>query len=178
MFQPQNYDEGLLRERLSQMDDLFPNVKNEDVAETVIGLIQGTVQLKDVKGFSDESMEAVYALAYNAVQAGAFENAEKLFRFLVLFDNSEEKHWNGLGLSMFARENYEGALRAYSMAAFFNIDDPKSLIRVAECYVALADAEAAAGVLEGAIEVAGDAPQHAGVKQHAETLLELLQDNK
>ena len=91
------FDEGLLRKELSGIDDIIPGVSNETYADAIVGLIQGKLQLKDVQGFSDDSMEAVYAVAYNAVQAGQFEKGEKLFRFLAMFDNAEEKYWSGLG---------------------------------------------------------------------------------
>ena len=174
--EPIQLDERTLRDKMAQLEDLMPDVSNADVADTVIGLMQGTVQFKDVQGFSDDNMEALYTVAYNAVQAGAFEKAEKLFRFLALFDNSQEKYWNGLGLSLFNQGNYDGALQAYSMATLLNIDDPLVPMRLAECHLALGDIETAVGTLEVALEVAGDNPEHAAAREHAEGLLGLLRN--
>ena len=168
------FDEKMLRDEMARLDDVMPGVSNADVADTVIGLMQGTVQFKDVQGFSDENMEALYTVAYNAVQAGLFEKAEKLFRFLALFDNSQEKYWNGLGISLFNQSNYDGALQAYSMATLLNVDDPLAPMRLAECHLALGDIETAVGTLEVALEIAGDNPEHAAAREHAEGLLGLL----
>ena len=79
-----------------------------------------------------------------------------------------------MGLCLFNQSNYDGALQAYSMSTLLNVDDPMAPMRLAECHLALGDAETAAGALEVALEIAGDNPEHAAAKTHAEGLLDLL----
>ena len=167
-------DEAALRNELSQMDDIMPDVSNADLAETIIGLVRGTIQFKDVQGFTDAEMEALYTIAYNAVQAGAFDKAEKLFRFLALFDQSQVKYWKGLGLCLFTRGEYDAALQAYSMAAMLDIEDALAPMRLAECHLALGDVATAIGALEVALEIAGDRLEHADAKGRIQGLLDLL----
>ena len=174
MLQHFTFDRDILRKQLADMDQLFPGAKNEELADTVVGLLEGKIQFKDIQGLTDNHMEAVYTVAYNAIQAGSFVKAEKLFRFLVMFDNSKEKYWNGLGLSRFKQENYEDALHAYSMSTLLNVDDPKAPMRLAECHIALGDKETAAGAYEVALEIAGDKPEFATERRHAQAVLDLL----
>ena len=53
--------------------------------------------LRDLKGITDEEMEALYALAYHHYQAGHRQEALQRFKLLVTLDPLEQRFWLGLG---------------------------------------------------------------------------------
>jgi tetratricopeptide (TPR) repeat protein len=53
--------------------------------------------LKEVRGITNDELEAVYSLGFGYYTTGKFEEAQKLFEFLVLFDHLSTKYWFALG---------------------------------------------------------------------------------
>lgn len=118
--------------------------KIEEAAKKIAG---DMATVRELKGITDAEMEAVYSLGFNFYQTGNIENAEKVFKFLVLFDHFEPKYWIGLGAILQIKKAFEGAITAYSYASFLNIHDPKPQYHAAECYLALGDRENALSAL-------------------------------
>ena len=67
------------------------------IANDVKTLIEKRATLKQMKGVTNDELEAVYSLAFGYYQTGKYEEAHKLFQFLVLFDHLNAKYWFGLG---------------------------------------------------------------------------------
>ncbi len=103
--------------------------------------------VRELKGITDAEMEAIYSLGFNFYQTGNIENAEKVFKFLVLFDHFCAKYWIGMGAVLQVKRQYEGAITAYAYASFLDIHDPKPQFHAAECYLAKGDRANAASAL-------------------------------
>ncbi len=132
------------------------------------------VTLKDVRGFSDSEMEALYAVAYNLYRSGQYEKSLKLFRLLCFFDHMEPKYWLGLGAVQQMMKKYEDAAKAYAYASMLDISDPKPAVHAAECLLALGRKDEAEGALLAAIEFSKDDERHKEMRERAKTLLELM----
>lgn len=100
----------------------------------------GVATVRDVKGITDDEMEAVYTVAYNHYAVGRYEDAEEIFKFLVIFDHLNETYWMGLGACRQARKNFKEALAAYRhVVGHLNIENYKAAYYAAECLLALGD---------------------------------------
>ena len=104
--------------------------------------------IKELKGITNEEMEAVYSLAFNYYRTGKFDEAEKLFDFLALFDHLNAKFWMGVGAVRQVKKNYAGAVQAYGYASFLDLSNPKPQLHAAECFLAQGDKRNAASSLE------------------------------
>ena len=58
---------------------------------------KGLTTVREQKGITDAEMNAVYAVAHNFYMTGRYEDAETVFKFLVIFDHLNPKYWIGLG---------------------------------------------------------------------------------
>ena len=104
--------------------------------------------LKEVKGISNEELESVYSLGFSYYRTGKFEDAQKLFEFLVLFDHLNAKYWFALGAVQQARKDFQKAIASYGYSSFLDLENPKPQFHAAECFLALGDkANAASAVL-------------------------------
>ena len=104
--------------------------------------------LKEVKGISNEELESVYSLGFSYYRTGKFENAQKLFEFLVLFDHLNAKYWFALGAVQQACKDFQKAIASYGYSSFLDLENPKPQYHAAECFLALGDkANAASAVL-------------------------------
>ena len=97
----------------------------------------GTV--REMKGITDAEMEAIYSMGFSFYNTGRYDDAEKVFRFLVLFDNLNARYWTGLGAVFQVKKNYAEAITAYGYASFLDLKNPKPQYLAAECFLALGD---------------------------------------
>ena len=72
--------------------------------------------IKELRGISNNELEAVYSLAFNYYRTGKFDEAEKLFNFLALFDHLNQKYWIGVGAVRQVKKDFSGAVQAYGYA--------------------------------------------------------------
>lgn len=119
-------------------------IDTEKIVETMKKLVTDKATLKQIRGISNEELEAVYSLAFSFYNTGRFEEASKLFQFLVLFDHLNQKFWIGLGATQQALKNYQDAVTSYGYASFLKLDNPKPQYHAAECFLALGDKRNAA----------------------------------
>ena len=88
---------------------------NKEMIEEAAKKIAGDMTtVRELKGITDAEMEAVYSLGFNFYRTGNIENAEKVFKFLVLFDHFNPKYWIGMGAVLQVKKQYQGAITAYA----------------------------------------------------------------
>jgi len=103
--------------------------------------------LKEVKGISNEELESVYSLGFSYYRTGKFEDAQKLFEFLVLFDHLNTKYWFALGAVQQAQKQFQKAIASYGYSSFLDLENPKPQYHAAECFLALGDKTNAASAI-------------------------------
>ncbi len=117
------------------------------IAERVKAIIKDNATLKQLKGVTNAELEAVYSLAFGYYQTGKFNEALKLFQFLVLFDHLNKKYWMGLGAVQQVLKDYQNAVVSYGYCSFLDLENPKPQLHAAECFLALGDKRSAASAL-------------------------------
>ena len=118
------------------------------IAERVKAIIKDNATLKQLKGVTNAELEAVYSLAFGYYQTGKFNEALKLFQFLVLFDHLNKKYWMGLGAVQQVLKDFQGAIVSYGYSSFLDLKNPKPQFHAAECFLAMGDKRNAASSLE------------------------------
>jgi len=123
-------------------------ITKQQIEDAAKKFVKDGATLKEVKGISNEELEAVYSLGFGYYRTGKFEDAQKLFEFLVLFDHLSAKYWFALGAVQQAQKNYEKAVASYGFSSFLDLENPKPQYHAAECFLALGDkANAASAIL-------------------------------
>ena len=123
-------------------------IDTDKLAEGIKSLVKDNATLKQAKGVTNGELEAVYSLAFGYYRTGKYDEALKLFQFLVLFDHLNAKFWFGLGATQQAIKDYQGAVASYGYCSFLNLENPKPQYRAAECFLAIGDKRNAASSLE------------------------------
>lgn len=153
---------------------------NEDIiAETAKKLIEDVTTVRDLKGITDGEMEAVYSLGFNFYNTGRIEDAEKVFKFLVLFDHMNPKYWTGMGAVQQVKREYEAAVTSYGFASFLDLENPKPQFHAAECYLAMGDRTNAISALAALAKFAPDTEEGRAYRAKGEELgkrIESLQE--
>ena len=116
----------------------------KDLAEK---FFQNGATLGEVKGITRRELNAVYQMGLGFYNTGRFDDAEKVFTFLVMFDHLEPKYWLAAGAVQQVKKNFEKAKGAYVQASLLDIHNPKPQYYAAECYLALGQREDALATL-------------------------------
>ncbi len=124
-----------------------PAITTEQITEAARCFVNDYTTLGELKGISHEELEAVYSLGFTQYRTGRYEDASKLFQFLVLFDHLNPKYWLALGAVQQVAKDYQGAIASYGYASFLDLENPKPQLHAAECFLALGDRQNAASAL-------------------------------
>ena len=123
-------------------------ITEEQIASAAKKFVKDGATLKEIRGITNDELEAVYSLGFGYYRTGKFEDAQKLFEFLVLFDHLSSKYWFALGAVQQARKEWQKAIASYGYSSFLDLENPKPQFHAAECYLAIGDkANAASAIL-------------------------------
>ena len=123
-------------------------ITEEQIASAAKQFVKDGATLKEIRGITNDELEAVYSLGFGYYRTGKFEDAQKLFEFLVLFDHLSSKYWFALGAVQQARKEWQKAIASYGYSSFLDLENPKPQFHAAECYLAIGDkANAASAIL-------------------------------
>ena len=120
----------------------------DQIAAAARAFLEDATTLGELKGISRQELEAVYSLGFTHYRTGRYEDAAKLFQFLVLFDHLNPKYWLALGAVQQVAKDYKGAVASYAYASFLDLENPKPQLHAAECFLALGDKENALSSLD------------------------------
>lgn len=123
--------------------------------------------LQEIIGYTHETMEKFYQIAYKLFQHQQYQEAGDAFIFLTTLNPYVYNYWLGLGMSEQLSNKYDGALIAYATAILIKVENPLPHYHSASCYLALKDWVNAIASLDLAILYAGDHPEYAAIKKYA-----------
>jgi len=115
----------------------IPLGADERTAQLLLeGLLEGAT-FREMYDISDETMEAVYAQAYEFYQSGRLDDAESLFRWLCVYDFYNVDYAMGFGAVLQLKKNYAKALDVYGLAYSISRGDARILLYAGQCNLRL-----------------------------------------
>ena len=108
------------------------------IKEVAIAAAKGA-SFAEIRGISNDELEAIYAVGLNNYKVGAYADAEKVFAALTMMSHANQKYWIALGGARQQQKKYTEAIGAYKVAAYLDLDNPKPHLYSADCYKALGD---------------------------------------
>jgi len=162
---------------LSQLQDLLATMKpdaEKDAAKNFSMVMEyvlkkGTIPKAALK-ISDNTMEAVYAQAYNLYNQGKYKEASYLFRFLMLLDMTTAKHVMGLAACLHRMKEFQNAANLYFLAGALDAKNPLPHYHATDCYLQMNMTALAILTLQMAINAAGNQEAHKVIKERAQLL--------
>ena len=133
---------------------------------------------QEILEISDEEVEEFYQAARFFFEKEKYEDAANTYHFLVTLNPGNNEYWLGLAMSAQMCGDFEGALDAYEMTAFNEIESPIPYFFLAQCLFALHDSENAILALDLAVEIAADNSEFADLKRQAIKAKDFFLDRK
>lgn len=129
---------------------------DEKRMQEVFAAIAEFTTVRELKGISNQEIESIYAMGVDYYRSGDYVDAEKIFRFLTVFEHTSSKYWTAMGSVQQAQQRYGEAIKAYQMASFFDLHNPKPMYYAAECFVKTGDLDNAQKALASLAKYAPD----------------------
>ena len=153
----------------------FSELSEEQLDTLIREVIEGKTTLQQVKGLSDEQMEAIYAMAYRYYQFGKYDEAIEMFNLLGMFNPFESKYWMGLAASLQLTKQFDKAQQVYAVAAMTSEPgDPVPHLHAGECCLGAGEIEDAVKAFRIAVNFSKDNEEYAAVHAKAQGLLEVI----
>ena len=127
-------------------------VLDKDLKALAKRIFQDGATLAELKGITRRELNAVYQMGLGFYNTGRFDDAEKVFTFLAMFDHLEPKYWLGAGAVQQVKKNFEKAKSCYVQATLLDIHNPKPQYYAAECFLALGQKDDALASLDTLFE--------------------------
>jgi type III secretion system low calcium response chaperone LcrH/SycD len=107
---------------------------------------------------------------------GKYDEAEHLFRFLMLLDPAEPKYAFGQAAVAHMKKDFEAAAKMYYLVSLMAVDDPMPHYHSSDCYMQMGDLGSALLSLEFAIDASGSNPKYTALVEKAKTLKKALEE--
>ncbi len=151
----------------------------QEIEDLAIECLADGIPLSVIKNYSDDEIEAVYNVAYNLYQQHQYEDAKKLFTFLVLHEHADSRFSIGLGGCYQLMGQYDKAIIIYSTAAVIDATNPMPAFHACECYMALKDwdnAKKAVTSIEIICVATADEADHSGLLKKVAAMFDLIDE--
>ena len=125
---------------------------DNEIKDVAKKLFQDGATLGELKGITPRELNAVYQKGLGFYNTGRYDDAEKVFSFLVMFDHLEPKYWLALGAVQQVKRQFEKAKAAYVQATTLDLHNPKPQYYAAECFLALGQRDDALATLDTLLE--------------------------
>lgn len=144
-----------------------------DSPETLAqSLAQGT-NLATLMDYSEQELEAIYALGHSLYNQEHYSDALKCFAFLVANVQTDKRFMSALASSLQMLKRYEEAMQYHCMTTLMDVEDPRPLLHTAECFIGMGKVQEAQEALQEVLHQYPDEAWHE-VRQRSEVLLQLI----
>ncbi len=131
----------------------------------------GTLDTLLERGDCDD--EAVYSVGHQFYRQARYEDALRVFAWLVMRNNLERRFIYALAACLQMLGRHESAIQHYLNASLLNPDDPLAVFHACECLIALGRVAQAREGLVLVLELSRT-PEHESIRKKGEGLIELI----
>lgn len=142
----------------------------EELLDDVCQALMDGATYKDIHGISQNTVDGLYAYAYEFYQQGKLEEAETFFRFLSIYDFYNTDYVMGLAAVYQLTKRYEKAAELYALAFVLAKDDYRPLFHAGQCNLMMKKSSAALHCFESTFNGSNDLE----LKQKASVYLQAL----
>ncbi|WP_279205316.1 type III secretion system translocator chaperone SicA [Obesumbacterium proteus] len=156
---------------MSQQDNVS-DVSDESITEMIWDAISGGATLKDIRGIPQETMEGLYAHAYDFYHKGRLDEAETFFRFLSIYDFYNPDYIMGLAAVCQLKKQFQKACDLYAIAFALSKNDYRPVLFTGQCQLFMRKAAKARQCFELVCEQSRDESLRTKAQVYLESLRE------
>lgn len=146
------------------------NNADDQMGEALWQAVMNGATIKDLKGVSDETMDSIYAYAYDFYKQGRLDDAATFFRFLCIYDFYNPEYTMGMAAVHQLKKEYHQAADLYAVAFALAKCDYRPMFYSGQCQLAMRRIHKARQCFEIVIQNSDDD----GLKRKAQAYLDVL----
>jgi type III secretion system low calcium response chaperone LcrH/SycD len=171
----EHMDLNTIQDTLQRVNVQAGKQAEEALSVIMEGVLKKGISPKLALKIGDDTIEAIYAQAYNLYNQGKYKEASYIFRLLMLLDFTAPKHILGLAACMHRMKDYINAANMYFLCATLDPKNPMPHYHSVDCYLQVDAVPLALMSLDLAIKACIDQPQYKILKERAELLKSSLE---
>lgn len=144
-----------------------------NLGDQIADLLANGGTLGSVFEYDDTDYEFLYALGHSLYAQASYQEAMRVFGYLVMSNHMEKRFMNAFASSLQMLKSYKDAIKYYSLASVMDMGDPLPTFHTAECFIAIGMRDEAREAL-GYVLNQSTEPEYAELQQRAQAMLELL----
>lgn len=109
------------------------NITEKEIELIMTATMEHGATLREIHGVSDDTMENIYAHAYQFYKEGRLDEAENFFNFLCIYDLKNPDYFIGLGAVNQLRKRYNKACDFYALAYVMAEDNFNPVFYSGQC---------------------------------------------
>ena len=148
--------------------------ENKEIASKFERALGMGATLAELHGINPDTLEGVYAYAYNFYEKGRLDEAELFFKFLCIYDFQNYNYLKGYAAVCQLKKDYQKAFDMYHICLMLSPDNDFSLVYyMGQCQMGLKNIKMATELFNTVVTYS----QNEKIKEMATAYLELLTDN-
>ncbi len=148
-------------------------LSTEEMLRTILqALLEGRT-LAFIQGIGQDKVDALYAFAHSLYERERYEDARKVFTYLMALDHHETRYMGAVAACLQMLKRYDEAIEHYCLASVYDLGDPRPTFHTAECLLAQGRTDEARDALSMVLNDCRES-RHAVLKERAQALLDLL----
>ncbi|WP_281350033.1 type III secretion system translocator chaperone SicA [Pandoraea anhela] len=140
------------------------------VTSAIWNAVIAGASLKDIHGIPNETMDGLYAHAYDFYSNGQLTQAEAFFRFLCIYDFYNPEYIVGLAAVCQLKEEYQKAIDLYAMAFAVGKNDYRPVFYAGQCQMMMRNRPMARECFELVCESSCDADLRTKAKAYLDAI--------
>lgn len=148
-------------------------LSTDEMLRVIIQALLEGHTLATIQGIGQDKVDGLYAFAHSLYERQRYEDARKLFTYLVTLDHHETRYMGAVASCLQMLQRYDEAIEYYCLASIYDLGDPRPTFHTAECLLAQGRTAEARDALS---MVRNDCREsrHAALKHRAQALIDLL----
>lgn len=165
-----NEEEQAIDSEVERVGGTCPPSEKTQFKSIFTNIIQKGMTIMEAIKFPPALLELLYSYASELYNSGKYQDANKLFYYLVQINPKDPRFPFAYAASFHKLKKYEDASNYYMMAGMTEKGNPLPWFHTGDCYLQMQRPDAALVMLNKAINVAGNQPQYEQLKKQAEGL--------
>ncbi|MBA3237903.1 MAG: SycD/LcrH family type III secretion system chaperone [Parachlamydiaceae bacterium] len=169
--------EEVIDKQVEKVGGNYPPKAKDQLKSVFTDIIEKGMTIMEAIHFPPPLVELIYSHASELYTAGKFQDASKLFYYLVRLNPKDPRFSFAYAASLHKLKNYEEAAGFYLMSTTIDSENPLPWFHSGDCYLELQKPDVALIMLAKSIEVAGNSPNHERLKQQAGALCDAIKQS-
>ncbi len=171
-------EEKIIDQQVEKMGNKCAPEEKDQFRQILGDVVTKGLSIMEAIKFPPGLVELIFSYANDLYSAGKYEDANKLYYFVVQLNPKDPRFPFAYAASFHKLKKFNEAAGFYLISGNSNPEDPLPWFHCADCYIQMHELDVAKVMLEKTIMVAQDSLEHEKIKQQAAGLISAIENSQ